>query len=122
MYTLPGNNKIGTGVMAADLIDPWYSNMKEKFPYKAHDNWCCQPLDKINKEYAAIDGFVASELYRVILDRKKAELPVGLPVGRKYVRRKNQDDSDDDSSTDVPEDSSDEQDSSAEEHKRRRMK
>ena len=104
--------------MAVDLIDPWYSNMKEKFPYKAHDNWRCQPLDKINKEYAAIDGFVAFELYRVILERK----PAGLPVGRKYVRRKNQDDSDDDSSTDVPEDSSDEQDSSAEEHKRHRMK
>ena len=50
VYTLPGNKKVGTGVMAADLIDPWYSNMKKKFPHKAHDNWRCQPLDKINKE------------------------------------------------------------------------
>ena len=62
VYTLPGNYKVGTGVMAADLIDPWYSNMKEKFPYKAHDNWRCQPLDKVNKDYVAIDGFVAFEL------------------------------------------------------------
>ena len=56
--------------MATDLIDPWYAEIEKKLPSEAHDNWQCKPLDKINKDYAAIDAFVAFELYRVILERQ----------------------------------------------------
>ena len=77
LYRLPRNDTVGMSVMAADLIDPWYANMKKKLLYTAHQMWERRPLAKINKVYAAIDGFVAFELYRVMLERLDAGLPLG---------------------------------------------
>ena len=52
--------------MAAALIDEEYARMKKKFPKSGHEHWEKTPLDRINIEYAAIDGYVAYELYRRI--------------------------------------------------------
>ena len=110
LYRLPGTNKVGMKVMVVDLIDPWYADMKA-FPYKAHSFWEKRPLYKINKDYAAIDGFVAFELYRVMLERIAAGQPLGYQL---------QDASEDDSGSDVPEDSEEEEELE-EENKRRKL-
>ena len=110
LYRLPRNDRVGMSVMAADLIDPWYADMKKNFPFQAHSSWENRPLAKINKDYAAIDGFVAFELYRVMLERLDAGLPLGFQL---------QDDSED-SGTDVPEDSEEEEESE-EENKRQKL-
>ena len=52
--------------MAAALIGPEYADMKKKFPKSAYRHWARTPLDRINIEYAAIDGYVSYELYRRI--------------------------------------------------------
>ena len=39
LYRLPGNDRVGMSVMAADLIDPWYVDMKKNFPYQAHSRF-----------------------------------------------------------------------------------
>ena len=80
-------------------------------PYKAHSFWEKIPLYKINKDYATIDGFVAFELYRVMLER----IAAGQPLGHQL-----QDASEDDSGSDVPEDSEEEEESE-EENKRRKL-
>ena len=79
LYRLPGTNKVGMKVMAVDLIDPWYADMKA-LPYKAHSFWEKIPLYKINKDYASIDGFVVFELYRVMLERIAAGQPLGYQL------------------------------------------
>ena len=105
--------KVGMSVMAADMIDPWYADMKTKFPQEAHHRWDNRPLPKINMEYAAIDAFVAFELYRLMLERIHAGLPVRVQRPRLPVRVQLQDHSDE-SGTDVPEDSSDEEEAEKE--------
>ena len=50
--------------MAVDLIDHYYADMKSKID--KHDQWEITPLPGNNIEYAAIDAYVAYELYRVI--------------------------------------------------------
>ena len=57
--------------LAGKIIDETYKNMKSKLRPKGHDHWEKQPLDKDNLKYAAIDGFVAFELYRNIQNRQK---------------------------------------------------
>ena len=57
--------------LAGKIIDKTYKNMKSKLPSKGHDHWEKQPLDEDNLKYAAIDGFVAFELYRNIQNRQK---------------------------------------------------
>ena len=52
--------------MAAAVIDEEYADMKTKFPKDGQKVWEKTPLDAINIEYAAIDAYVAYELYRRI--------------------------------------------------------
>ncbi|KAM0848630.1 hypothetical protein ACQ4PT_054253 [Festuca glaucescens] len=59
-------DRTGMADMAAALIDKTYKGMKKEFPSSQHKFWEKKPLDKINLEYAARDGFVAYELYRII--------------------------------------------------------
>jgi hypothetical protein len=58
--------KRGMAPMAAELIDPWYEDMKKKLHWRAHNMWEKNPLNWDNLKYAAIDGFVSLELYRVL--------------------------------------------------------
>ena len=60
------HDKTSMADMAAALIDEEYAGMKKKFPKSGHKHWEKTPLDPINIEYAAIDGYVAYELYRRI--------------------------------------------------------
>jgi hypothetical protein len=60
------HDKTSMADMAAALIDEHYAHMKTKFPKSGHKHWEKTPLDPINIEYAAIDGYVAYELYRKI--------------------------------------------------------
>ncbi|KAI4978367.1 hypothetical protein ZWY2020_014921 [Hordeum vulgare] len=50
--------------MAAALIDEEYHDMKRAFPKSQHKKWGKTPLDPINIEYAAKDGYIAYELYQ----------------------------------------------------------
>jgi len=50
--------------MAVALIDDHYADMKTKL--HSHQEWETTPLHGSNIEYAAIDAFVAYELYRMI--------------------------------------------------------
>ncbi|KAK1573514.1 hypothetical protein QYE76_059303 [Lolium multiflorum] len=59
-------DRTGMADMAASLIDISYKGMKKEFPSIQHKFWEKNPLDEINLEYAAKDGFVAYELYRII--------------------------------------------------------
>ncbi|KAK1663127.1 hypothetical protein QYE76_016025 [Lolium multiflorum] len=59
-------DRTGMADMAAGLIDMSYKGMKKEFPSVQHKFWEKNPLDEINLEYAARDGFVAYELYRII--------------------------------------------------------
>ena len=52
--------------LAAIIIGESYRKMKTNFPSTQHHCWEKQPLDPINLEYAAVDGFVAYDLYRRI--------------------------------------------------------
>ena len=52
--------------MAFALIDEEYADMKTKFHKDQHKLWEKTPLDAINIEYAAIDAYVAYEVYRKI--------------------------------------------------------
>jgi hypothetical protein len=56
-------DKTSMANMAALLIDEEYADMKRKFPQSGHEHWEKTPLDPINIEYAAIDGYVVYELY-----------------------------------------------------------
>ena len=58
--------KAGMATMAAQMIDPWYKDMKKKVHWTIHRKWNKKKLDMKNIMYAAIDGFVALELYRVL--------------------------------------------------------
>jgi hypothetical protein len=60
-------DRTGMADMAASLIDSSYKVMKQKFPSIQHKFWEKSPLDDINIEYAARDGYVAYQLYRTIL-------------------------------------------------------
>ncbi|CAM0880341.1 unnamed protein product [Alopecurus aequalis] len=51
--------------MAEKLIDPWYKDMKKKHS-KWHNYWDKDRLDMDHIIYAAIDGFITLELYRVL--------------------------------------------------------
>jgi len=59
-------DKTSMADMAAALIDEDYADMKRKFPKSQHKLWEKTPLDPINIEYAAIDGYISYELYRKI--------------------------------------------------------
>ncbi|KAM0825464.1 hypothetical protein ACQ4PT_069539 [Festuca glaucescens] len=59
-------DRTGMADMADGLIDKSYKGMKKEFPSEQHKFWEKNPLDEINLEYAARDGFVAYELYRII--------------------------------------------------------
>jgi hypothetical protein len=61
-----GNERDGMGDLAKKLIDKSYKHMKKKFPKSGHKVWECKPLEKINLDYAAIDGYISYELYRRI--------------------------------------------------------
>jgi len=54
--------------MARVMIHPKYADMKKGFPSEQHDFWEKNQLDWINLEYAAIDAYVAFELYRQYLE------------------------------------------------------
>ena len=60
------HDKTSMANMAAAVIDEEYAGMKTKFPKDQHKKWEKTPLDAINIEYAAIDPYVAYELYRRI--------------------------------------------------------
>jgi DNA polymerase elongation subunit (family B) len=60
------HDKTSMANMAAAVIDEEYADMKTKFPKDQHKEWEKTPLDAINIEYAAIDAYVAYELYRKI--------------------------------------------------------
>ena len=51
--------------MSTAYIHEDYARMKEKFPKKNHNFLEKNPPDWINLEYAAIDAYVAFELFRV---------------------------------------------------------
>jgi hypothetical protein len=59
-------DRTGMADMAAALIDMSYKGMKKEFPSVQHKFWEKNPLDEINLEYAARDGFVAYKLYHII--------------------------------------------------------
>jgi hypothetical protein len=60
------HDKTSMDDMAAALIDESYASMKKKFPKSQHNHWAKTPLDPINIDYAAVDGYVSYELYRRI--------------------------------------------------------
>ena len=70
------DNKIRTGMapMAAELLDESYGTMKSKFPGDGHKKWEKNPLDEINRVYAAKDAFVAYKLYRLIYKINQGQL------------------------------------------------
>ena len=57
-------NRTSMGDLAAAIIDPSYSTMKEDFPSESHKDWELQPLPEVNLNYAATDGYVSYELYK----------------------------------------------------------
>ena len=59
------DGKTGMADMADAFIHEDYAAMKKKFPKKQHRFWENNPLDRINLEYAAVDAYVAFELFRV---------------------------------------------------------
>ena len=63
--------KVGMASMAEKLIDPWYKDMKKKH-YTWHNYWDNKKLDREHINYAAIDGFLTLELYRVLKPRSDA--------------------------------------------------
>lgn len=60
------DGRTGMAQLAGELINKSYETMKTKFPKIGHKNWEKQPLDEVNLRYAAVDGFVSFELYRVL--------------------------------------------------------
>ena len=58
--------KAGMATMAAKIIDPWYEDMKKRMHWTGHHKWDKKKLDRVNIIYAAIDVFVALQLYRVL--------------------------------------------------------
>ncbi|CAM0944036.1 unnamed protein product [Alopecurus aequalis] len=65
IYNIRGSGRrTGMATIAGHIIDDSYKDMKYKFPEDGHKFWDTQPLDEVNLRYAAIDGFVAFELYR----------------------------------------------------------
>ena len=60
------HDKTGMADMAAAVIDEEYADMKTKFHNDQHKLWEKTPLDATNIEYAAIDAYVAYEVYRQI--------------------------------------------------------
>ena len=59
--------KTGMAPMATVIIHDNYSTMKSGFPKENHQKWGNIPLDRINIRYAAIDAYVAFELYHMYL-------------------------------------------------------
>ena len=72
IYWIKGTSgRAGMATMAATLIDPKFKEMKKEFRDDevhrvGHKYWECKPLSKINIEYAAIDGYIAYELYNIL--------------------------------------------------------
>ena len=61
------HDKTGMADMAVAVIDEdEYADMKTRFPKDQHKLWEKLPLDATNIEYAAIDAYVAYEVYRKI--------------------------------------------------------
>ena len=60
------HDKTSMADMAFTLIDEEYADMKTKLPNDQHKLWEKTPLDGINIEYAAVDAYVAYEVYRKI--------------------------------------------------------
>lgn len=52
------------GDLAKTLIHESYDGMKQRFPEHGHRQWEVQPLPYVNLKYAAIDGYLSSELYK----------------------------------------------------------
>ena len=65
--------------LAGEIIHKSYKKMKINLPRKGHDFWEKQPLDKVNLKYAAIDGFVAFELYSKLQNRHKGPVVLQPP-------------------------------------------
>ena len=57
--------KTGMAQMATAFIHQGYEEMKKKFKKFNHTKWGNCPLDKTNLHYAAIDAYVAFELFRI---------------------------------------------------------
>ena len=57
--------KTGMAPMASVIIHDNYKTMKSGFPKENHKYWGKNPLDMINIQYAAIDAYVAFELYHM---------------------------------------------------------
>ena len=66
VFKMNNVERSGMATMAAELIDESYGTMKTKFKKDRHRLWEKNPLDKINREYAAKDAFVSYELYRIM--------------------------------------------------------
>ena len=69
IYHTPGlgrDGRTGMADLAGELINKTYLTMKTDFPKDGHTSWEKQPLDDVNIKYAAVDGFVSFELYRVL--------------------------------------------------------
>ena len=61
------HSKTGMAAVASAVIDEdAYKNMKKRFNSAQHDLWEKYPVDGCNIEYAAIDAYVAYEVYRKI--------------------------------------------------------
>ena len=81
--------------MAAVVIDEdEYADMKTRFPKEQHKLWEKTPLDASNIEYAAIDAYVAYEVYRKIRIVNYGQrhlvpppVPHGSPVWGILIRR-----------------------------------
>ena len=57
--------KTGMAPMATAFIHQEYDAMKAKFPKSNHQKWGECPLALTNLHYAAIDAYVAFELFRI---------------------------------------------------------
>ena len=57
--------KTGMAQMATAFIHQGYEEMKTKFKKSNHAKWGKCPLDSTNLHYAAIDAYVAFELFRI---------------------------------------------------------
>ena len=57
--------KTGMAHMATAFIHQRYEEMKKKFDKRNHAKWGKCPLDSTNLHYAAIDAYVAFELFRI---------------------------------------------------------
>ncbi|CAM0883301.1 unnamed protein product [Alopecurus aequalis] len=64
-YDVYNQKKAGMALMAEKLIDPFYKDMMKKH-YTWNNHWDNKTLDKEHIIYAAIDAFLALELYRVL--------------------------------------------------------